>query len=314
MEKEFRCKIELEEFSLDEKIVKSEAAIGEKTEEENAIEKNGKNVNVKQEPEKTEFVAIKQEPLFSENEDYQTNTENPPDPLSLHEINLPIEIDENPNKDDTEPNKIGKQTGINDKKEKLLQCKYCEKKFAQSIHKKEHERIHTGEKPHVCQFCGAKFTKKANKNRHVQKHIFEKKDFKCQFCEKKFAEKSSKDTHERIHTGEKPFKCQFCERKFRSSSEKVIHERLHTGEKPYKCQFCEKKFTRSGEKLDHERVHTGEKPYKCQFCEKMFARSSAKLVHQRRIHTRPVQNHTRPVQNHTTTVEKKTLRFILPKP
>ena len=36
--------------------------------------------------------------------------------------------------------------------ERLYQCKYCEKTFAQSATLKSHERLHTGERPYVCQY------------------------------------------------------------------------------------------------------------------------------------------------------------------
>ena len=59
-------------------------------------------------------------------------------------------------------------------------CAFCGEGFTQSGHCKEHERIHTGEKPFVCPVAG---------------------------CERGFSRNSYLKQHARIHTGEKRFIC-----------------------------------------------------------------------------------------------------------
>ena len=85
----------------------------------------------------------------------------------------------------------------------LLKCRYCPKEFCWESRLREHERVHTRERP-----------------------------FKCDVCSKYFSRSSSLLRHRRIHTGEKPFTCKVCQVSFTSSSNQRRHERTHTGERP----------------------------------------------------------------------------------
>uniref|UniRef100_A0A673M4S0 C2H2-type domain-containing protein n=1 Tax=Sinocyclocheilus rhinocerous TaxID=307959 RepID=A0A673M4S0_9TELE len=81
---------------------------------------------------------------------------------------------------------------------------------------KQHERIHTGEKP-----------------------------YQCSHCDKRFIQSTNLKTHERIHTGKKLYKCSQCDKSFSHSGNLKTHERIHTGEKPYHCTACGKCFNQS---------------------------------------------------------------------
>ncbi|XP_008060104.1 zinc finger protein 705A-like isoform X2 [Carlito syrichta] len=135
---------------------------------------------------------------------------------------------------------------------KLYECYLCRKAFSNCSNLRQHEMIHTGERPYECHLCG-----------------------------KAFIQNSDLKKHNRTHTGEKPYECHFCEKTFSQSSNLRQHERIHTGEKPYECHLCGKAFSQSSNLRQHKSIHTGEKPYECHLCGKAFIKSSALRRHER---------------------------------
>ena len=68
--------------------------------------------------------------------------------------------------------------------------------------KRQHELVHTGEKP-----------------------------YSCTYCEKRFTQSHSLKSHERNHKGEKPFDCMHCDKKFSQSQYAKKHELTHLKDK-----------------------------------------------------------------------------------
>ena len=57
--------------------------------------------------------------------------------------------------------------------EKPYKCNYCERRFKQQSHVKQHSRLHTGERPYKCTECGRTF---------VQVGTLVKRSFAFQIC------------------------------------------------------------------------------------------------------------------------------------
>ncbi|XP_075802385.1 uncharacterized protein LOC142834140 isoform X3 [Microtus pennsylvanicus] len=167
--------------------------------------------------------------------------------------------------------------------EKPFRCKECGRAFSQSASLNTHQRIHTGEKPFACAECGKAFRHRSSLNQHHRTHTGEK-PFVCDKCQKAFSQNISLVQHLRTHSGEKPFSCSECGKTFRQIRHLSEHVRIHTGEKPYACTSCCKTFSHRAYLTHHQRIHTGERPYKCKECGKAF-RQRIHLSNHKTVHT-----------------------------
>ncbi|XP_069466981.1 zinc finger and BTB domain-containing protein 40 [Ambystoma mexicanum] len=197
--------------------------------------------------------------------------------------------------------------------EKPFSCNECGAKFAANSTLKNHQRLHTGERPYMCKHCQMTFTQAAALAYHTKKKHSEGKMYACQYCDAVFAQSIELTRHVRTHTGDKPYVCRECGKGFSQANGLSVHLRtFHNIEDPYDCQKCRMSFPTLDEHRKHiqevhsreyhpcptcgkifsapsllERhmvIHVGGKPYNCEICDKAYQQLSGLWYHNRTHH------------------------------
>ena len=127
------------------------------------------------------------------------------------------------------------------------QCWACDKRFSCQSQMKNHEVVHSDEKPFVCEVCNRGFRRKYDMKRHVQLiHKIQAKEesrsytprqsnnnsaqqFECSTCNKQFSCLSHLRNHEVVHSEERPFQCIHCDKAFRRKYDMNRHIALVHG-------------------------------------------------------------------------------------
>lgn len=167
-------------------------------------------------------------------------------------------------------------------KDKLYKCSLCEKTYASSNTFKKHACMHA-KVLFLCPECGKGFSNKYGLKQHQRVHTGEK-PHSCPHCPKSFAHVGQLNVHLRTHTGEKPYLCTHCGDSFRQSGDLKRHERKHTGIRPHNCPECGKSFSRPQSLKAHLMLHLGQRMFKCTQCGKSFSRNYHLRRHHQKMH------------------------------
>eukprot|EP00795_Rhopilema_esculentum_P017390 gene17390-8988_t len=143
-------------------------------------------------------------------------------------------------------------------RKKSRECDVCNKVFANRSSLREHQRMHSGEKPYICSICDKGFIRMGHLRQHMCSHTG-LWPFKCGACGKGFMNPSRVTRHMRVHNDERPCVCDQCGETFKEPHHLSRHMHLHSGLKPFKCPICEDRyFIQAGNLKIHMKTHERE--------------------------------------------------------
>ena len=152
------------------------------------------------------------------------------------------------------------------KKNRTVGCKMCEKSFPSVRDLNTHHRAKHGIVK--CHHCSKAFGTRTALDKHMYNH--RNLDFLCVICGKRFAFQSRLDQHKLVHQTESALECKEpdCSKKFKSIGDYNRHLKAHQDGGWYPCDFCNYKNKDKRNTMSHMRTHTKEDEgrYECDKC------------------------------------------------
>ncbi|CAE6408708.1 unnamed protein product [Rhizoctonia solani] len=174
---------------------------------------------------------------------------------------------------------------------KMYVCSHagCGKSYRKPSRLREHERVHTGERPFVCCECGKSYIRDSHLRAHSRSHLpVSARPFICTY-EIVAADIPKSELIPTQHTAQKDSvttaQPEACGQRFWTAQHLRAHElAIHHGEKQYKCMSCSLAFSKHGAlRLHIAESHSppGTKPYRCEHpgCTQSFATNQKLQTH-----------------------------------
>ncbi|XP_034398691.1 zinc finger protein 37-like [Cyclopterus lumpus] len=248
---------------------------------------------------------------------------NPPKPESCDEENLTASGKKQciAKKESTASSNKNSKASIQKDEPAEKHCVHCNKVFRSSWMLKQHERVHTGERPYLCSVCPKKFRVNQALKKHIlrmhkdQTNISETNENHARIKPSEEPEDSGEDlmtpredtseaiNHNKVKRARNPdpgqsskwrtmgthcpdgFVCALCQRVSKNKYLLIEHFRTHTGEKPLKCDQCSAMFRSRGQLSMHKKSCPNPlKVTQCVKCEKKFSCQTKYVNHLSNFH------------------------------